>query len=182
MARLESIDRQHFFELTPVHVTRARGDSGEADEIACEVKFESYGEPVAGEASLTRGGLTRMIEKLKGFCEKRAGMMQLRSQTRDIEMTVAAKRSKWTQKLNVTGLAGVPSEDKEGDEESSVRVSFGVVYREAATAGGAVEHRSGMFCSFDELDTFARAVESEFAAAPTRRSTGRVEPPGSRDA
>jgi hypothetical protein len=178
MARLESIDKQNFFELTPVHVTRARGDSGDADEVVCEVKFESYGEPVEGEAALTRAGLTRMIEKLKKFCEKQTGMMQLRSQTQDIEMTLAAKRSKWTQKLRVTGLAGVPQEEQEQEEESSLRVSFGVAYREAGAAGGAVEHRAGMFCTFNDLSSFATGIEKEFEAAPTRRRTGQVQPPG----
>ena len=81
MARIESPDAASYFELAPVHVTRARGDSGENDGIVCGIRFESYGEPINGEANLTRGGLTRMIARLRSFAEKQTGMMQLRAET-----------------------------------------------------------------------------------------------------
>ncbi|MBZ0134842.1 MAG: hypothetical protein K8I27_00550 [Planctomycetes bacterium] len=179
MAKVESADGSSFFELSPVHVTRARGTTGDADGLVCTIRFESYGEPVEGEANLTRGGLTRMIDKLLGFTQKRAGMMQLRSDTNEVEISLAAKRSKWTQKINVTGLAGVPAPDQPEPEASEeLRVSFGATYRQSNAAAGAVEHRCGMVCTFDALAEFARALKTEFEAAPTRRGTGRVNPPG----
>ena len=179
MARVESADGSSFFELTPVNVTRSRGDTGDTDTVICTVRFEAYGEPIDGEPNLTRGGLTRMIAKLQSFAQKRAGMMQLRSDTNEVEISLAAKRSKWTQKINVTGLAGVPKEEQQDapvDEE--LRVSFGATYRQASGPAGAVEHRCGMVCTFDALAQFADTLKTEFEAAPTRRSTGRVEPPG----
>ena len=178
MARMESADGESFFDLTPVHVTRSRGDTGESDAVVCTISFEAYGEPIEGEANLTRGGLTRMIGKLQKFAEKRAGIMQLRSDTNEVEMSLAAKRSKWTQKIRVTGLAGVPAEDQtEPDVAEELRVSFGATYRQSIGAG-AVEHQCGMVCAFDALNRFAESLESEFEAAPTRRSTGKVDPPG----
>lgn len=179
MARIESADGSSFFELSPQHITRGRGESGDADGITCVVKFEAYGEPIEGQPQLTRGGLNRMVEKLKGFAEKRTGMMQLRSDTQEIELSLAAKRSKWTQKINVTGLAGVPREEQpEPDAANEVRVSFGATYRQSNAQGGSVEHRCGMVCTFDALDAFADALKAEFEAAPTRRGTGKIEQPG----
>ncbi|MCB9934053.1 MAG: hypothetical protein H6840_00030 [Planctomycetes bacterium] len=179
MARILSADGGSFFELTPVHVSRGRGETGDADGVVCSVRFEAYGEPIEGEAQLTRGGLTRMIDKLKGFAEKRAGIMQLRSDTQEIEFSLAAKRSKWTQKLNVTGLAGVPrDETAEPKVAEELRVSFGVTYRQSNTAAGSIEHRCGMVCTFDAVAGFADALKFEFEAAPTRRGTGKVQPPG----
>jgi len=179
MARIESPDADSYFELTPVHVTRARGDSGDADGIVCEVRFEAYGEPIEGEANLTRGGLTRMIGKLLSFAEKQSGMMQLRSETQDLEFSLASKRSKWTEKIRVTGLAGVPQEKQDEPEVAAeTRVSFGITFRQSSATGGNIEHRSGMVCTFDALKAFAETLKSEFDAAPTRRSTGKVDPPG----
>jgi hypothetical protein len=174
MARIESTDRGSFIELQPVHVTRGRGDF---DGVVCRVKFESYGEPVEGDVNISRGGLTRMMDKLKGFAEKRAGMMQLRSDAQELELSLAARRSKWTQKIRVTGLAGVPEQggDVEGPEE--VRASLGITWRQPGGAAGSVEHRSGMVCTFDALLKFAADMQAEFDAAPTRRGTGKVEPP-----
>jgi hypothetical protein len=179
MARVESADGASFFELTPQHISRGRGQSGDDDGIICSVSFEAYGEPVQGEPQLTRGGLNRMVEKLKGFAEKRTGMMQLRSDTQEIEISLAAKRSKWTQRINVTGLAGVPKDDEqEPDAANEVRASFGATYRQSNAQGGSVEHRCGMVCTFDALNAFADALKAEFAAAPTRRGTGKIEPSG----
>ncbi|MCB9893984.1 MAG: hypothetical protein H6839_06040 [Planctomycetes bacterium] len=179
MARIESTDGGSFFELTPQHITRGRGATGDEDGVECVVRFESYGEPIIGEPHLTRGGLNRMVEKLKSFTVKRTGMMQLRSDTQEIELSLAAKRSKWTQKINVTGLAGVPKEDRaEPDVPEEVRVSFGATYRQSNALGGSVEHRCGMVCTFDALSAFADALKSEFEAAPTRRGTGKIEPSG----
>lgn len=179
MARIDSPDQGGFFELTPVHVTRARGASGEADGIVCAVRFESYGEPIDGEANLTRGGLTRMIEKLAGFAAKQSGMMQLRSETQELEISLTAKRSKWTEKINVTGLAGVPREKQEEPQVGAeTRASLGITYRQANAAGGNIEHRCGMVCNFDALQRFADTLKNEYEAAPTRRSTGKVDPPG----
>lgn len=178
MAKVESADGASFFELTPVHATRSRGSTGDSDAVICTISFEAYGEPISGEANLTRGGLTRMIGKLESFADKRAGMMQLRSDTNEVEISLAAKRSKWTQKINVTGLAGVPREDQtEGSVAEELRVAFGATYRQSS-GSGAVEHRCGMVCSFDALREFAGQLKAEFEAAPTRRSTGRVGPPG----
>ena len=177
MARIESTDRASFFELQPVHVTRGRGDSTDLDAVVCRVKFESYGEPVEGDLNISRGGLARMVEKLRGFAEKRAGMMQLRSDTQDLELSLAARRSKWTQKIRVTGLAGVPEDIGQADAPEEVRASFGVTWRQASRQGGSVEHRCGMVCTFDALAAFAGALQAEFDAAPTRRGTGKVEPP-----
>lgn len=179
MARVESADGSSFFELTPVHVTRSRGDTGDGDAVVCAIRFEAYGEPIDGEANLTRGGLTRMIGKIQNFADKRAGMMQLRSDTNEVEMSLAAKRSKWTQKINVTGLAGVPKEERnEEPAAEELRVAFGATYRQSNGPAGAVEHRCGMVCTFDALTQFAESLQSEFEAAPTRRSTGKVDPPG----
>jgi hypothetical protein len=178
MARIESADRGSFIELQPVHVTRGRGDSHDYDAVVCRVKFESYGEPVEGEVGISRASLARMIEKLSSFAEKRTGMMQLRSETQDLELSLAARRSKWTQKIRVTGLAGVPetgADQADGPEE--VRASFGITWRQSSQQGGSVEHRCGMVCTFDALAGFAGAMQGEFDAAPTRRSTGKVEPP-----
>jgi hypothetical protein len=179
MARLESTDRGSFFELTPVHVTRSRGNTGDADAVVCAIRFEAYGEPIDGEANLTRGGLTRMIDRLRAFAEKREGMMQLRSDTNEVEFSLAARRSKWTQKIRVTGLAGVPQEsENEPGVQEELRVAFGATYRQSSGSAGAVEHRCGMVCSFDSLRTFADTLKTEFDAAPNRRGTGKVEPPG----
>ncbi|MBK8206336.1 MAG: hypothetical protein IPK87_05985 [Planctomycetes bacterium] len=170
MARLSSPDNASWFELTPVHTTRGGG----ADGVVCEVKFEAYGEPVNGELTISHDGLTRMVEKLLSFGEKRAGMMQLRSDTRELEISLAARRSKWTQKINVTGLAGVPNAEAEPEGAlEEVRASVGVTYRQHGGAGN-VEHRCGMHCTFDALIGFAQAISAELAAAPRR--TGRVEP------
>lgn len=179
MARILSTDGSSFFELTPVRVSRGRGEAGEGDGVVCEVRFEAYGEPIEGEAQLTRGGLTRMVEKLKGFAEKRAGMMQLRSDAQEIELSLAAKRSKWTQKINVTGLAGVPRDDaQQPDVAEELRVAFGATYRQSNAQAGSIEHRCGMVCSFDAVAEFAQGLQTEFETATTRRSTGRVQPPG----
>jgi hypothetical protein len=181
MARIESADRGSYIELQPVHVTRGRGDSHDVDAVVCRVKFESYGEPVEGDVNVSRGGLARMIEKLKGFADKRAGMMQLRSDTQDLELSLAARRSKWTQKIRVTGLAGVPeagAQQQDGPDE--VRASFGITWRQSSQQGGSVEHHCGMVCTFDALAAFAGAMQGEFDAAPTRRGTGKVEPPRDR--
>ena len=179
MARIESTDGQSFFELTPQHISRGRGATGDEDGIGCVVHFESYGEPIQGEPQLTRGGLNRMVEKLKSFSEKRTGMMQLRSDTQEIELSLAAKRSKWTQKINVTGLAGVPKEDQpDSDVAEEIRVSFGATYRQSNALGGSVEHRCGMVCTFDALAAFADALKAEYEAAPTRRGTGKIDPSG----
>jgi hypothetical protein len=177
MATIESADKASFFELTPVHTTRGRGNTADVDAVVCRVKFESYGEPVEGEISISRGGLARIIEKLQSFAEKRAGMMQLRTETQDLEFSLAARRSKWTQKIRVTGLAGVPADSTAADGPEEVRASFGVTWRQTSQQGGSVEHRCGMVCTFDALTAFAGSVQSEFAAAPTRRGTGKVEPP-----
>lgn len=179
MARILSADGSSFFELTPVRVSRGRGEAGEGDGVVCEVRFEAYGEPVEGEAQLTRGGLMRMIEKLKSFAEKRAGMMQLRSDAQEIELSLAAKRSKWTQKINVTGLAGVPRDDTQhADVAEELRVSFGATYRQSSAQAGSIEHRCGMVCTFDAVNGFADALKSEFETASTRRGTGRIQAPG----
>lgn len=179
MARIESVDGGTYFELTPVQVSRGRGEAHGADGMVCAIRFEAYGEPVDGEANLTHGGLTRMIEKLQAFVEKRQGMMQLRSDTNEVEFSLAAKRSKWTQKINVTGLAGLPPEQQECQEAADeLRVSFGVTYRQNSGAAGSVEHRCGMHTTFDALGTFAAALKAEFEAAPTRRQTGKVDQPG----
>jgi hypothetical protein len=179
MARIESSDGSSFFELTPQHISRGRGATGDEDGVACTVRFEAYGEPIDGEAQLTRGGLNRMVEKLKGFAEKRQGMMQLRSETQEIELSLAAKRSKWTQKIRVTGLAGVPKDEQAEDEvPEEVRVSFGATYRQSGGQGGSIEHRCGKICTFDALSAFAESLKAEFEAAPTRRGTGKVDPPG----
>jgi hypothetical protein len=177
MARIESADRGSFLELTPVHATRGRGNTADVDAVVCRVKFESYGEPVEGEISISRGGLSRIIEKLKSFAEKRTGMMQLRTETQDLEFSLAARRSKWTEKIRVTGLAGVPADSGQGEGPEEVRASFGVTWRQTSQQGGSVEHRCGMVCTFDALSDFASALQSEFDAAPTRRGTGQVEPP-----
>ena len=178
MARIESPDAASYFELAPVHVTRARGDSGENDGIVCGIRFESYGEPVNGEANLTRGGLTRMIARLRSFAEKQTGMMQLRAETGELEISLAAKRSKWTEKIRVTGLAGVPKEQQPEPEVSAeTRASLGITYRQSNASGGNVEHRCGMVCTFDVLAQFADKLEAEFASAPTRRSTGKIDSP-----
>jgi hypothetical protein len=177
MARIESADHGSFIELQPVHVTRGRGDSHDVDAVVCRVKFESYGEPVEGEVGISRASLARMIEKLNNFAEKRTGMMQLRSETQDLELSLAARRSKWTQKIRVTGLSGVPAGADKADAPEEVRASFGITYRQSSAQGGSVEHRCGMVCTFDALAQFAGAMQGEFDAAPTRRSTGKVEPP-----
>ena len=176
MARIESADRASFIELEPVHVTRGRGDSHDVDSVVCRLKFESYGAPVQGEVNISRASLARMIEKLAAFAAKREGMMQLRSETQELELSLAARRSKWTQKIRVTGLAGVP-EGEQADGKEELRASFGITWRQTSQQGGSVEHRCGMVCTFDALGTFAGAMQAEFEAAPTRRSTGKVEPP-----
>jgi len=180
MAKIESADRGTFFEFTPVHVARGRGDSSDMDAVTCTLRFESYGEPVEGEVTMSRASLARMVERLKGFAEKRTGMMQLRSETQDLEFSLSSKRSKWTQKIRVTGLAGVPNQEPEADALEEVRASFGVTWRQSNAQGGSVEHRSGMVATFDALAAFAGAVAAEFQAAPTRRGTGKVEPPSDR--
>lgn len=177
MARIESADRASFFELTPVHVTRGRGGSADVDALVCGIRFESYGEPVEGELAITRGGVARIIERLQSFAEKRAGMMQLRTETQDLELNLASRRSKWTQKIRVTGLAGVPEGGTEPDAHEEVRASFGIIWRQTSQQGGSVEHRCGMICTFDALTAFAAALQAEFEAAPTRRGTGKVEQP-----
>lgn len=170
MAKLNSPDGGAWVELTPVHTSRGRG--AEADAVVCAVRFESYGEPVDGEVHIAREGLERMIDRLKAFAEKRAGMLQLRSDTREFELSLAARRSKWTQKINVTGLVGVPA-DAPDEAPEELRCSVGVTYRQHGGAGN-VEHRCGLHCTFDTLAAFADAITAELAAAPRR--TGRVEP------
>ena len=178
MAKVASFDGSSFVELTPRHISRGRGEAGDSDGIACTVSFESYGEPILGEAQLTRGGLNRMVEKLTSFARKRQGMMQLRSDTQEIDLSLAAKRSKWTQKINVTGLANVPAPAPEAEVADELRVSFGATYRQSHIKAGSIEHRCGLVCTFDELAAFAAALRAEFEAAPTRRGTGKIDPSG----
>ncbi len=178
MAKLTSHDAQGGFELTPVRVTRGRGEPSDADAAICVVRFESYGEPVEGEVHLTRAGMQRMIDRLKTFATKRSGMAQLRSETNDLEISLASKRSRWTQKIRVTGLSGVPKSGQTdlSDGEDDTRVSFGVQYRQAGREQGAVEYRCGLICTFDALAAFADTLAAEFAAAPSRgRDTGRLQ-------
>lgn len=170
MAKLTSPDGGAWIELTPVHSSRGRGAG--TDAVVCAVRFESYGEPIDGEVHVSKDGLERMIERLRTFAEKRAGMLQLRSDTRELEISLAARRSKWTQKINVTGLAGVPQQQPEETPEE-LRCSVGVTYRQHGGTGN-VEHRCGLHCTFDALSEFATTLANELAAAPRR--TGRVEP------
>lgn len=183
MAKLTSHDQAHGFELTPVRVGRGRGEPSEGDAAICIVRFESYGEPVEGEVQLTRVGMQRMIDRLRTFAVKRSGMAQLRSETNELEISLASKRSRWTQKIRVTGLSGVPqtnpADTREADDVEDTRVSFGVQYRQTVKGQGAVEYRCGLICSFDALAAFAEELATEFEKAPTRgRDTGRLQPGG----
>ncbi|MCA8946940.1 MAG: hypothetical protein KDB29_11985, partial [Planctomycetes bacterium] len=72
----------------------------------------------------------------------------------------------------------VPKEQQPEPEVSAeTRASLGITYRQSNASGGNVEHRCGMVCTFDVLAQFADKLEAEFASAPTRRSTGKIDSP-----
>jgi len=176
MARVTSPDGSSWFELTPVHVSRSRGAASKVDAVVSTVSFDSFGEPVSGELSIPRDSLERMLERLKSFCDKQTGMMQLRTDTQELELSLAAKRSKWTQKLRVSGMNTEDETEPQVDEET--RATLGVVFRQDTGQGGAAEHRCNMSCQFDALAEFTRNVIAELAESPRRRETGTIEAGG----
>lgn len=164
MARLPSADGTSSLELCPAHASRPAGSLGEDDALPCRIAFESYGEPVEGTVSLSGAGLRRMLQRLESFCAKREGMIQLRDEAQSLELSLAAKRSRWTEKIRVTGLAGLPpSQDAPVPEE--LRVNVGVLLRqENATA--SVEQRGGLVTTFDALAAFVAELGREAGITP----------------
>ncbi|MBK9976046.1 MAG: hypothetical protein IPP14_14835 [Planctomycetes bacterium] len=169
MAKLVSFDAASSFELTPLHASRAAGDIADDDAVLCRVQFEAYGEPVEGRIQLTRGGIARLLQRLRMFCEKRSGMLQLRDETQSLELSLAAKRSRWTEKIRVTGLAGVP-QAAQPEVADELRAGVGILLRQD-NGTASVEHRGGLVAKFEDLLRFARELEAE--------ASGAIEPTGS---
>lgn len=162
MARLVAADNASFLELVPVPTARGRDES-----LSLRVAFEAWGEPVEGVAAMTREGAARLVERIRQFCARQAGMLQLRNEEQTLELNLAAKRSKWTSKLRVTGLSNVP-ETADPNLPEETRVSLGITYRQEGSHNGApasVEHRAGMVCTFEALDRFATELAAETTAA-----------------
>lgn len=163
MARLAAADGTAGLELVPAQGSRAQGKLGDEDALDCRVAFESYGEPIEGHVQLSRGGLRRMLQRLAVFCEKRQGMVQLRDESQMLELSLAAKRSRWTEKIKVTGLAGVPQPESPVADE--LRVTVGIVLRQdSATA--SVEQKGGVVSTFDALAAFVRDLTAESGLEP----------------
>jgi len=162
MARLASSDGTPGLELSPAPISHAAGGLGDDDVLPCGVRFESYGEPIEGKVNLTRGGLRRMLGRLKVFCEKRQGMVQLRDETQSLELSLAAKRSRWTEKIKVTGLAGVPQPVAEVSDE--LRVNVGILLRQDSETA-SVEQRGGQVSTFDALAKFVGDLATEAGLA-----------------
>ncbi len=169
MAKLVSFDAASSFELTPLHASRAAGDIADDDAVLCRVQFEAYGEPVEGRIQLTRGGIARLLQRLRMFCEKRSGMLQLRDETQSLELSLAAKRSRWTEKIRVTGLAGVP-QAAQPEVADELRAGVGILLRQD-NGTASVEHRGGLVAKFEDLLRFASELEAE--------ASGAIEPTGS---
>ena len=181
MARLEAQDGSSFFELHPERA-RGGGETADQDEVSCLIRMEAFGEPIEGYATMTRAGLTHLIERLRVFTTRRTGMLQLRTETQTLELSLSAKRSKWTQRIRVTALKGLkPDDDADKVGGDELRVSFGVLFRHPVEREGAhvtVESRAGLVCSFDSLDTFAGELEEE-SRKVKRRDTSRQQGPDS---
>lgn len=159
MARLASADGSAGFEFAPAAASRAAGSIAEDDVLPCRVAFESYGEPVEGTVALSRAGLRRMLARLRLFCDKQQGMVQLRDETQTLELSLAAKRSRWTEKIKVTALAGVPQPvDAAAAEE--LRVTLGVLLRQD-NGTASVEQRGGLVSTFEALGKFVADLEKE---------------------
>lgn len=140
-------------------MARPAGTLGDDDSINCRIAFEAYGEPVEGTVPLSAGGLRRMLQRLESFCTKREGMIQLRDEAQALELSLAAKRSRWTEKIRVTGLAGVPKE-QDAPVADELRVNVGILLRqENATA--SVEQRAGLVTTFDALAGFVSDLARE---------------------
>ncbi|MBE7491522.1 MAG: hypothetical protein HS108_07190 [Planctomycetes bacterium] len=163
MAKLAAADQTTGLELVLAAPSRAGGKLGDDDALPCRVCFESYGEPVEGTVSLTRAGLARMVQRLEAFCDKRQGMIQLRDESQALELSLAAKRSRWTEKIKVTGLAGVPQSDIPVAEE--LRVTVGIVLRQD-TGTASVEQRGGLVSTFDALAAFVADLAREAGLRP----------------
>jgi hypothetical protein len=104
-----------------------------------------------------------MVQRLEAFCDKRQGMIQLRDESQALELSLAAKRSRWTEKIKVTGLAGVPQSDIPVAEE--LRVTVGIVLRQD-TGTASVEQRGGLVSTFDALAAFVADLAREAGLRP----------------
>jgi len=143
--------------------------AGDSLMLKCGVALQWAEYTDLGETELSLSGLQRLSRKSLSFAKKGQGMMQFRSHDQRLQITLSAKRSKWTTRLRKDFDTQVDS-DANNPEMAAKRLYVDIVMRhEKAKSGGTgmVRRELTFSTSYAELNEFALGLARECGRVPS---------------